>query len=118
EKLLRGEDFPLSNGSKVAVRGRHVGRLLPNGSFVPVPPGEETVFEKTLFIPPLDTENRRIPGELGRFKLDLGDAYYLHGTPYPQSIGTATTHGCIRLLDEDLEYLFRTVDLGTPVFLY
>jgi len=118
EVVRRDRPVPLGDGSSVVVRGRRIGRLTPEGSFVPVPPGEEAVFDGTLFVPPLDTENRRIPGELGRFKLDLGDAYYLHGTPYPESVGSATTHGCIRLLDEDLEYLYRTVAVGTPVFLY
>ncbi len=118
EAVHRGHPLPLSDGSEVTVRGNRLGRLLPDGSFVAVPPGEEAVFEGTLFMPPTDTENRRIPGELGRFKLDLGDAYYFHGTPYPESVGTATTHGCIRMLDDDLEYLFRTVEVGTPVFLY
>lgn len=118
ERVTRGKPVPLSDGSSVVVRGSRVGRLLPDGSFVAVPLGEEAVFEGTLFMPPLDSENRRVPGELGRFKIDLGGAYYLHGTPYQQSIGSAATHGCVRLLDEDIERLFHTVAVGTPVYLY
>ncbi len=116
--LVAGRPVQLSDGSSLVVRGRRVGRVLPGGSFVPVAPGEEAVFDGTLFIPPLDSDNRRIPGELGRFKLDLGDAYYLHGTPDESSIGTAATHGCIRLRDADVEFLFLTVAVGTPVFLF
>lgn len=110
--------IPLSDGSKVTVQGDRIGRLLPDGSFVPVPVGEEAVFEGTLFMPPIHTDNRRIPGMLGRYKLDLGDAYYLHGTPYSESIGTATTHGCIRMRDADIEHLFRTIEVGTPIFIF
>jgi hypothetical protein len=116
--LVAHRPVRLSDGSSLVVRGRRVGRVLADGSFVPVPPGEEAVFDETLFMPPLDSHNRRIPGQLGRFKLDLGDAYYLHGTPDPGSIGSAATHGCIRLHDEDIEYLYRTVPVGTPVFLF
>jgi lipoprotein-anchoring transpeptidase ErfK/SrfK len=118
ETVRRGRSIRLQDGSSVAVRGRRLGRLLADGSFVPVPDGEEAVFDGTLFVPPLDTDNRRIEGELGAYKLDLGDAYYFHGTRDPSSIGGATTHGCIRLLDDDLEYLYRTVKVGTPVFIY
>jgi hypothetical protein len=118
EAVTRGKPYRLSDGSKVMVRGRSIGRTLPDGSFVPVPQGEEAVFEGTLFMPPIGSDNRRIPGELGRFKLDLGDAYYFHGTPYEQSIGTASTHGCLRMVDADIEHLYRTVAVGTPVFIY
>jgi hypothetical protein len=118
EAVTRGKPFRLSDGSKVTVRGRSIGRTLPDGSFVAVPPGDEAVFEGTLFMPPIGSDNRRIPGELGRFKIDLGDAYYFHGTPYEQSIGTASTHGCLRLMDADIEHLYQTVRVGTPVFIY
>ncbi len=118
EAVTRGKPFPLSDGSRVTVRGRSIGRSLPDGSFIAVPPGEEAVFEGTLFMPPIGSDNRRIPGELGRFKIDLGDAYYFHGTPYEQSIGTASTHGCLRLVDADIEHLYQTVAVGTPVFIY
>jgi hypothetical protein len=118
EPLVANRPVRLSDGSSLVVRGRRVGRVLADGSWVPVPLGDEAVFDGTLFMPPLGSLNRRIPGELGRYKLDLGDAYYLHGTPYQASIGTAATHGCIRLRDEDIEYLYRTVAVGTPVFLF
>jgi hypothetical protein len=118
EQVRPGRTITLGDGSRVTVRNRRIGRLLPDGSFVAVPIGEEAVFEGTLFVPPLDSKNRRIPGELGRHLLDLGGAYYIHGTPYPQSIGSASTHGCVRMLDDDIEYLFRRVRVGTPVFLY
>lgn len=113
-----GERIALSDGSQVMIQGNRIGRLLPSGIFVPVPAGEEAVFEKTLFIPPLGSESRKVPGTLGRFKLDLGDAYYLHGTPDESTIGAAVTHGCIRLFDSDLAHLFEVVGVGTPVFIY
>jgi L,D-transpeptidase YbiS len=42
----------------------------------------------------------------------------LHGTPHQDSIGQAATHGCIRLRDPDIEYLYRNVPQGTRVFLF
>ena len=38
---------------------------------------------------------------MGRVKLVLGGAYYLHGTPFTTSIGGAASHGCIRMRGED-----------------
>jgi lipoprotein-anchoring transpeptidase ErfK/SrfK len=69
-------------------------------------------------MPPHGTANRRIEGELGAYKLDLGEGYMLHGTPHQGSLGRAATHGCIRLSDEDIEYLFKNVPVGTRVYLY
>jgi hypothetical protein len=117
-RLERSEAVPLQDGSRVIVRGEGVGRLHPDGTFEVVPPGEEVVFGDTLFIPPLGTANRRISGELGRYKLDLGNGYLIHGTPHKKSIGTASTHGCIRLHGKDLAYLYAHVGVGTPVYIY
>ncbi len=118
EFLGSGQRMPLGDGSWVAVRGNRIGRLLADGSFQPVPVGEEAVFNDTLFAPPPETVNRRMPGELGKYKLDMGGGYYLHGTPYQDSIGSEVTHGCIRLREADLELLYRKVPVGTPVYIY
>jgi len=39
----------------------------------------------------------------------------VHGTPWPQLLGQAVSHGCIRLDNRDIEYLRDRVPLGTPV---
>jgi lipoprotein-anchoring transpeptidase ErfK/SrfK len=39
----------------------------------------------------------------------------IHGTPVSGSIGTAASHGCIRMYIGDAEYLFDQIDVGTPV---
>ena len=41
----------------------------------------------------------------------------IHGTPDPASIGYSASHGCIRMLIPDAEWLFEHVDIGTPVFI-
>jgi len=40
----------------------------------------------------------------------------IHGTPNEASIGTAASHGCIRMKRVDIEELYDLVDVGTPVF--
>lgn len=39
----------------------------------------------------------------------------MHGTPDAASIGFAASHGCIRLLIPEAEWLFEQIELGTPV---
>jgi lipoprotein-anchoring transpeptidase ErfK/SrfK len=41
----------------------------------------------------------------------------IHGTPSPGSIGYSVSHGCIRMLIPDAEWLFNRVMIGTPVFI-
>ena len=41
----------------------------------------------------------------------------IHGTPDPASIGYSVSHGCIRMLIPEVEWLFNQVDIGTPVFI-
>jgi lipoprotein-anchoring transpeptidase ErfK/SrfK len=41
----------------------------------------------------------------------------IHGTPSPGSIGYSVSHGCIRMLIPDAEWLFNRVRIGTPVFI-
>lgn len=117
-RLRPGRSSPLADGSRLVVRGRQVVRIHPGGRREPLLPGEEIVFDGILFIPPFGTANREVPGELGRYKLDMGDGYLLHGTPHRDSIGDAVTHGCIRLLDSDIELLYAQTPVGTAVYLF
>jgi len=41
----------------------------------------------------------------------------IHGTPDAASIGYSASHGCIRMLIPQVEWLFEQVDIGTPVFI-
>ena len=41
--------------------------------------------------------------------------YLIHGTNKPSGLGMRVTHGCIRMFPEDIEGLFGTVPIGTPV---
>ena len=41
----------------------------------------------------------------------------IHGTPFPESIGTRATEGCIRLSNEDILDLKARIKLGTVVII-
>jgi hypothetical protein len=76
------------------------------------------IFDGVLYVPPIGTENRKVNGTLGKYKLMLGDGYLFHGTPHKNSIGLAATHGCIRLRDEDIEWMYENIPVGTRVYIY
>lgn len=113
-----GKPVRLKDGRWLTVQDSVVGIRDSAGTFSALPTDEHIVFDSTLFIPPFGTRNRQVSGELGAYALDLGDGYLLHGTPYLDSLGSAATHGCIRLGDEDIEWLYRHVGRGTPVYIY
>ena len=76
--------------------------------------------------PPTSMRRRRpnlpvmMPGgesnPLGARALYLGHTEYrIHGTNEPWSIGTNLSSGCIRMMNADVRYLYRKVDVGTKV---
>jgi lipoprotein-anchoring transpeptidase ErfK/SrfK len=109
----------LSDGRILDVRDHQVGVVdAVTKEFAYLPTDEEVIFDSTLFIPPVGTLNRRIEGELGRHMLDTGNGFLLHGTPHKASIGTAATHGCIRLRDDDIAWLYDMIPVGARVYIY
>jgi lipoprotein-anchoring transpeptidase ErfK/SrfK len=114
-RLPAGRPYVLPDSSKIVVRDGDVGLIRPGELFRPFAEGEEIIWDSTLYIPPLGTRQRRVIGELGRYRLDLGNGYLLHGTPHTESIGQPSSHGCLRLGDEDIEWLYENIPVGTPV---
>jgi len=118
EKLSLKKPFELSGGRKLMFQNGEAGVLLPDSGFAVLPLEEEIVFDNTLFIPPVGSKNRAVQGELGKYKLDTGGGVLMHGTPHQTSIGQAVTHGCMRLRDEDIEWLYQFVPVGTKIYIY
>jgi L,D-transpeptidase ErfK/SrfK len=82
----------------------------------------KTMFKDPEWINPFTGE--LIPGgdpdnPLGRrwigFWTDGKNWAGFHGTNSVSSIGTAASHGCVRMFEKDIEEVFETVPLGTPV---
>lgn len=115
--MKRGEKYTLDDGTYLEIRGDDVGRVNQFGNFYAWTPGMEIIFDGKIFIPPFDTRQRMVPNALGPHKLVLGEGYLIHGVnPYDEnSIGTAASHGCIRMHNDDLTYLYSIVEAGTPV---
>ncbi len=52
---------------------------------------------------------------MGRVKINFRPLYFLHGTPFETSLGSAASHGCIRMRNDDALALARLVHrFGAP----
>lgn len=79
----------------------------PEGEFTVVSIEDSTDWEH---------EGERVYGPLFlRLDCPSWEGIGIHGTNEPDSIGTRSSRGCVRMLNEDLIELARSVSVGTPV---
>ena len=71
----------------------------------PLPPTEDFVMSRILWLDGLDEHNANTRG---RF-------IYIHGTKHEDKIGTPASRGCVRMRNADVIDLFDRVEEGTPV---
>jgi L,D-transpeptidase YbiS len=74
--------------------------------------------EENMPVPAENDPDRIVREVLGKYALILGNGYKIHGTKYTDLLGTHFTHGCVSVGDKDLEVLYRTVKIGTKVYIY
>jgi len=74
--------------------------------------------EEGVPVPSVNHHTRFEYGVLGDYALSLGDGYLIHGTLYQRFLGLPVTHGCIRLNDENLELVYRSLQVGSKVYIY
>jgi hypothetical protein len=119
-RLTRGQPLPGPNGDVLTVVASDVVRRSRAGpaTTIPVSEGRELVWGGNIVIPPFGTNQRKYRDVLGTHRLNLGDGYSLHGTNKPETVGQAVSHGCVRLLNDDIAWLYDNVPVGTSVFIY
>lgn len=75
-------------------------------------------LERGLEVPEgITMEQRAVRGHLGKYKLDIGEAFYIHGYQGTVKPGKYT-HGCIRVNEGDLEILWNLTEVGTEVYIF
>jgi tetratricopeptide (TPR) repeat protein len=76
-------------------------------------------LERGLEIPDdLEKEDRAVPGVLGKYRINLGEGYAIHGTRSGRIKPGKYSHGCIRLSARDLKKVWDMTEEGTKVFIY
>jgi L,D-transpeptidase ErfK/SrfK len=119
--------FYFKSGSLVAAYPVGLGRRTwrtPQGDFEVL----EKEKDKTWIVPVSIQEEMLAKGKpvreqvppgpenpLGRHWIRISPSEGIHGTNAPASIYQFQTHGCIRLLPENIASLFEEVPIGTPV---
>jgi lipoprotein-anchoring transpeptidase ErfK/SrfK len=78
---------------------------IPLGPHDPLPPTEDLVMSRILWLDGLEQHNANTRQ---RF-------IYIHGTKHEDQIGQPASHGCIRMRNDDVIDLFELVDEDTPV---
>ena len=74
--------------------------------------------EENMPIPPKNDPDRIVRDVMGKYALLLGNGYKIHGTTYKKLLGTAVTHGCVSMDDDDLEIVYKCAVVGTKVYIY
>jgi L,D-transpeptidase YbiS len=79
----------------------------PDWAFIeegqPVPRREEDRFENNV---------------LGDYGLAFGDGFLIHGTLYTRLLGRSVTHGCVRMGDDDLEFVYKNTPLFAKIYIF
>ena len=120
-RLTRDQAIAANDGSQISVNGTDVVKTFADGHQEAIAAGKEgheIIAGGNIIIPPYGTNQRKYMGVLGTHRLEMGDGYGIHGTDQPSSIGKSASHGCVRLLNADIDKLYDMVSVGTPVYIY
>lgn len=121
-KVGKGENpivytFPIGIGRvgwATPVGSTRITRMAKNPSWRPGPGVRREHRENGEILPAIVPAGPDNP--LGTRAMYLGWAGYLiHGTNKPAGVGLRSSHGCIRLFPEDVEFLYDLVGPGTKV---
>ncbi|HSY51605.1 MAG TPA: L,D-transpeptidase family protein [Thermoanaerobaculia bacterium] len=81
-------------------------------------PGTAIVAGDAIVVPPVNTKQRHYDKVLGKYRLEMGNGYGIHGTDEPDKLGRSVSHGCVRLGDADIEKLYQMANVGDTVIIY
>jgi lipoprotein-anchoring transpeptidase ErfK/SrfK len=108
------ESFPVAIG--------RAGYETPMGRFAVVEKIEDPDWLEFDWDDPSHVIRRIAPGPtnpLGKRWIGFATAHGwtigFHGTPHPELLGQAVSHGCVRMRNSDVMELYRRVAIGTPV---
>ena len=89
-----------------------------NGVEHELPPGTDIIAGNAIIVPPVTTPQRHYDKVLGKYRLELGGGYGIHGTDEPDKLGQSVSHGCVRLGDDDIAQVYQMANVGDSVIIY
>jgi lipoprotein-anchoring transpeptidase ErfK/SrfK len=114
---LSGSNNNSSSNDVLKVKGNTVVEV-SNGVERELEPGKTIVAGDAVIVPPVDTKQRHYDKVLGKFRLEMGNGYGIHGTDEPDKLGQSVSHGCVRLGDADIEKLYQIANVHDTVIIY
>ncbi|HXH93403.1 MAG TPA: L,D-transpeptidase family protein [Thermoanaerobaculia bacterium] len=114
---LSGGNNNSTSNDVLKVRGDTVVEV-NNGVERELEPGKTIVAGDAVIVPPVDTKQRHYDKVLGKFRLEMGNGYGIHGTDEPDKLGQSVSHGCVRLGDADIEKLYQIANVHDTVIIY
>jgi lipoprotein-anchoring transpeptidase ErfK/SrfK len=106
------------SGRVLKVRNNSVVEVSADGSERELPPGKMIETGNAIIVPPTGAPQRKFDKVLGKYRLNLGGGYGIHGTLATDQLGRSVSHGCVRLGDADMENLFSRAQVGDQVLIY
>jgi lipoprotein-anchoring transpeptidase ErfK/SrfK len=113
-----GSSNTVASNPVLKVRGDTVVEVEPDGSERELEPGKTIVAGDAVVIPPVNTKQRHYDKVLGKYRLEMGNGYGIHGTDEPDKLGQSVSHGCVRLGDDDIAKLYQIANVGDTVIIY
>ncbi len=77
----------------------------------------ESMADEERYAEDLESGRRCFRDSLGKYALNIGSSYAIHGTNDPASLGEKRSHGCIRIGIEPMERLYRLMDERDMVYI-
>jgi len=105
------------NNPVLKVKGDTVVEV-SNGVERELPPGKTIVAGDAIIVPPMESKQRHYDKVLGKYRLEMGNGYGIHGTDEPEKLGHSVSHGCVRLGDADIETLYQIANVHDTVIIY
>ena len=106
------------SGHFLKVRKNTVVEVGADGSERELPPGKMIETGRAIVVPPSGSPQRRFDKVLGKYRLNIGSGYGIHGTLATDQLGRSVSHGCVRLGDADMEKVFEMAQVGDQVLIY
>lgn len=102
-----GKTIPLANNAVIT-------RKKVNPTWIPPEDIREFNLEKGIVLPRIMPPGPDNP--LGPFAIYTSlPTYLIHSTPFPESVGTRASFGCIRMYENDIRTFFPTITGGIPL---
>lgn len=102
-----GKTIPLANNAVIT-------RKKINPTWIPPEDIREFNLEKGIVLPRIMPPGPDNP--LGPYAIYMSiPTYLIHSTPFPESVGTRASFGCIRMYENDIKTFFPSITGGIPI---